>query len=135
MGCGTSPEFREEVIETEVEEYVPAGHRSSISGRWKGQGEQSDGSTWTIELNITSQKPGRCATIRYPSSGCSGYWTCTTAFDGVQLDAVEHITKGRDRCIDEVDIQLVVNDGGRTISFYALAGEITAEGHLGRSGR
>jgi hypothetical protein len=132
VGCGTSPEFREEVIETDIEEYVPVGKMKSLVGNWKGTGEQSNGSSWDMVLQVTSHTPGRCATIRYPSSGCSGYWECISAFDGVQLDAIEHITKGRDRCVNEVDVQLVVDDGGRTISFYAATGEITAEGRLAR---
>jgi hypothetical protein len=131
-GCGTSPEFREEVIETEVEEYVPAGQMRSLKGRWKGMGEQSNGSSWDIVLDVKSLNPGKCATIVYPSSGCSGYWMCTSSFDGVQLDAVEHITDGKDRCVDKVDVQLVVNDGGRTLSFYASTGDIKAEGRLAR---
>lgn len=132
LGCGTSPEFREEVIETEIEEYVPVGKTKSLVGSWRGQGEQSDGSSWDMVLQVTSHRPGKCATIHYPSSGCSGYWECTSGFDGVQLDAVEHITKGRDRCIDHVDVQLVVDEGGRTVSFYAVTGDITAEGRLAR---
>lgn len=132
MGCGTSPEFREEVIETEVDEYVPATHAESVVGLWRGMGEQTDGSSWDMELNITSLRPGKCATIKYPSSGCSGHWECVSRFDGVQLDAVEHITSGKDRCVDEVDVQIVVNEGGRTISFYAQTGKIQAEGRLAR---
>jgi hypothetical protein len=132
LGCGTSPEFREEVMESHVEEYVPVGKRKSLVGQWKGTGEQSNGSSWDMVLDVTSHTPGQCATIRYPSSGCSGYWECTAAFDGVQLDAVEYITKGRDRCVNEVDVQLVVNEGGRTLTFFAATGEITAEGLLAR---
>ncbi len=120
------------MLETEVEEYVPISSMKSLVGSWKGTGAQNDGSTWNMVLNIMTLRPGRCATVAYPSSGCSGYWECTSRFDGVQLDAVEHITKGRDRCVDDVDVQLVVDDGGRTISFYAVTGEITAEGRLAR---
>ena len=122
----------EEVIETEIEEYVPAGSTVSLKGQWRGSGEQSDGASWDMVLHVSGDRPGRCATIVYPSSGCSGYWECTSTFDGVQLDAVEHITKGRDRCIDGVDVQLVVNEGGRTVSFYGVTGKITAEGRLSR---
>lgn len=132
VGCGTSPEFREEAVEPDADDYVTAGRMKSLIGQWKGMGQQSNGSTWDIELAISSHRPGRCATIRYPSSGCSGYWECTASFDGAQLDAVEHITKGKDRCIDQVDVQLVVNEGGRTISFYAVTGDVTAEGRLAR---
>ncbi len=131
-GCGTSPEFVEEVAEPDAEDYAPRRELRSLLGVWKGQGQQSDGPSWNMELSITSHRPGRCATIRYPSSGCSGYWVCTSPFDGVQLDAVEHITEGQGNCIDGVAVQVVANEGGRTISFYAVTGDIQAEGRLAR---
>lgn len=131
IGCGASPEFREEIIETDVETYVPVATMTSLLGRWKGTGAQNDGTSWDMVLDITSHRTGKCANIHYPSSGCSGYWECISDFNGAQLEAVEHITEGRDKCVDEVDVEIVVDKGG-TISFYAATGDITAEGRLSR---
>jgi hypothetical protein len=135
-GCGTSPEYVNDVeqeVVYESGEGAPSMPKASWLGGWTGMGSQSSGSSWNMRLELTSTSPGQCARVSYPSVGCSGYWECAAGFDGSQLQAMEYITEGKDRCIDQVEVVLVANPDGRTVSFHGIAEDITAEASLGRS--
>jgi hypothetical protein len=138
-GCGVSPEYVDDVDEEEIiyEAAESPSRRPEVSwvGRWIGVGHQSNGSSWDMRLTVTGTGPGECAKVDYPSVGCSGYWDCAPGFDGAQIQAVEIITDGKDRCIDEVQVVLAANPDGRTVSFQGTAGDITAEARLGRDAR
>jgi hypothetical protein len=77
---------------------VAAG--SPLLGRWTGTGEQTSGDQWPMEVEVTSVDPGVCATVDYPSLGCSGEWRCTQASSEDVLDALEQITVDpRHQCV------------------------------------
>jgi hypothetical protein len=109
---------------------VEPGLHEPVMGHWSGQGRQSDGMTWTMEVDVAGIGPGRCATVSYPDVGCSGYWTCT-ATDENSLRGVEHITQGRDRCVDIAFAAAVVEDG--TLEYHAADETIEAVARLARS--
>lgn len=100
----------------ELYEYDEAPHvaepvpRVAVMGHWSGDGHQSDGPSWQMEVDVVRAAPGRCATISYPDVGCSGYWTCTQAGNH-SLHGVEHITVGRDRCVDIPFVAAISDEG------------------------
>jgi hypothetical protein len=124
-GCGSAP-YELGEGHAIAEPSIPA---SPLAGSWTGEGKQSDGANWRIKLDVISVTPGMCAHVRYPDLDCAGTWTCTQVSEH-EMHAFEHITQGRDRCIDnEVDVQFQ-EDG--TLALDAHADGITAEAHLAR---
>ncbi|HUO94411.1 MAG TPA: hypothetical protein VMU22_15905 [Rhizomicrobium sp.] len=70
-------------------------------GSWSGSGSQSGtGSSWAMHLTVTEQGPNSYSyAIDYPSLGCGGNWTFN-AGNGNTGSFTEHITYGRDKCVD-----------------------------------
>ena len=67
----------------------------SLEGTWRGTGYQSNNSSWSIELSVS----GNSYSIKYPSLTCGGSWS----LNGRESDSAtftEHITFGRNKCID-----------------------------------
>jgi hypothetical protein len=135
VGCGASPEFAEDpeyASEAEVSTPAPAATRiagGSLLGRWSGTGYQSSGSSWEMVLDIARTDEGPCAIVDYPDVGCAGYWTCVGRSDGNGLEAVEHITTGKKRCVDRVEVRVKLVEGSR-LAFMAQAEDQTAEATL-----
>jgi hypothetical protein len=67
-----------------------------MQGSWSGTGSQSNSSgSWSMQLSVA----GSSYSISYPSLGCGGYWSLNNTGQGV-ASFVEHITYGRDKCVD-----------------------------------
>lgn len=143
-GCGPAPGWEEvaapgyeppgRTIAVEEAPEVAAPRpkvRRALEGRWVGEGCQSDGPSWRVELDIARSDEGPCAVVRYPDEDCAGYWTCTEV-GGRRLIAVEHITEGADRCAPRVDVGVELDRDGELI-FRAVAGDITAGARLQRA--
>lgn len=135
-GCGTSPEFRQEPKDASDEQLAPlvehvAPSGETVIGRWRGVGQQSNGSEWDMELEVGDFGSGVCGFVRYPSAGCIGLWRCEGGFDPDGFDAIEHIRQGR-RCVDGVAIRLHLEDDGESVVFFAKGGGQRAAGRLRR---
>lgn len=65
-------------------------------------------------VNLVAVGPGLCGHAHYPTVPCAGDWICSGRWDGRVLHAREHLTAGRDECIE---------GGGMTM-------ELTPEGKL-----
>jgi hypothetical protein len=113
---------------------APARAKGSLLGHWNGNGRQSDGPTWPLEIDVTSLDEGKCATAAYPSLDCTAEWECLEASNGRSIRAVERITKGVERCIDGGTMILELSDDGDAASWQWEEddSEITAHAHLQR---
>jgi hypothetical protein len=132
VGCGTSPEFVDEPADPShetVPDVEDAPKRGSVIGRWTGVGHQTDGSSWDVVLSVAHTNGGACAVISYPTVECGGYWECGES-DGREIVAVEHITYGRERCADRVDVRVSLGHDGRSVAFQAQAGKQAAVANL-----
>ena len=95
--------------------YGPPSHpgRFWMVGKWEGTGsQQQTGSSWTIALTVSDQGVQNYAyRIDYPSLGCGGYWTFNNG-DGNTGSFTEHITYGREKCVDLGTITVGAVGGG-----------------------
>jgi hypothetical protein len=136
MGCGPSPEWldgprdQNDATGAPWPNNPPTVVYGSVLGRWRGMGVQSDGSEWPIVLDIANLESGPCAVIRYPSAGCSGYWICHERSDGSQVEAVERITQGRGRCVDQVAVKVALANDHESLCYFADSGDQIAFGRL-----
>lgn len=140
-GCGISPEFMDDPNYPDEGGYAyeaaaPAEPASApadpdLVGRYEGVGHQSNGPTWTVSVALTDPSVGTCAIVRFPDDRCTGYWECTRV-DGDRIEAVERITRGKDKCLDGVQIEATLLHGGRTLAFVGEAKGIKAVGKLRR---
>jgi hypothetical protein len=148
-GCGISPEFRDEVeypaplpasppselaapapiSEAPISAAEPAGDAAMV-GRFEGTGVQSNGPSWPVSVTITDLGKGACAIVRFPDDDCTGYWQCTDV-RGNKLRAVERITRGKDKCLDGVNIRARLLPSGE-LAFVARARGVKAAGTLQR---
>jgi TPR repeat protein/tRNA A-37 threonylcarbamoyl transferase component Bud32 len=103
-------------------------------GTWTGQGQQA-GSSWLLEAHVTSFETGVCATVKYPSLGCTGSWYCLKSTDGSSLRAREIIETGT-RCDTSGTVEMSVADDGQSASWRWSSPKhaSTATARLGRAG-
>ena len=82
-------------------------------GTWTGIGSQSGtGSSWSIQLTVQQQGAGGYTyKIDYPSLSCGGYWTLDSAGRNT-AGFTEHITYGREKCVDLGTISVDLPEGG-----------------------
>jgi hypothetical protein len=93
-------------------------------GKWEGSGsQQQTGSSWAIALTVSETGMQSYAyQIDYPSLGCGGYWTFNTG-NGNTGSFTEHITYGREKCVDGGTISVgAVGDGHITQMAYHWMG-------------
>ena len=108
----------------DVAEELADDRQAPIVGRWKGKGEQTNGATWAIDLEVVAAKRGECAAIRYPSIGCGGTWRCTYGTNRMRLEASEAIGYGKTKCIDGGDVAVwLTRDGNRMRYAWRSLGE------------
>jgi hypothetical protein len=138
-GCGISPEFVDEAeypddtsyAEPTRSEAATAPGDPDLVGRYEGVGHQSNGPSWSVSVALTDPSVGACAIVRFPDDRCTGYWQCTRV-EGDRIEAVERITRGKDKCLDGVHISATLLHGGSTLAFVAEAKNIKAVGKLRR---
>jgi hypothetical protein len=107
----------------------------TLLGEWEGIGHQSDGSSWTMQVEILSLSAGRCASVRYPSIPCATEWICSEASDGTGLRAHEQVTENRGVCIDG-DVAMSLTPAGELEWHWAgkdAQGPVTAGAVLRRA--
>ena len=78
------------------------GINKSFNGEWRGQGVQSSGDQWTINIDINSRT--QKYTISYPSLNCGGELTLLSV-DDEKIELNEKITYGD--CTDHGKVVLV----------------------------
>jgi hypothetical protein len=71
-----------------------------LLGRWVGVGQQDDGQTWDLLVEITSTADGICAHADYPTVPCRGEWICEGERDGVLRAHEQLLDDSATRCID-----------------------------------
>lgn len=88
-----------------------------VSGAWEGHGEQDDGQTWPIRVEVLAAGLDPCATVEYPPHdawdiSCRGEWRCEPSrTTPVHLVATERILEGDRRCIDACRIDADLERG------------------------
>lgn len=145
--CGVSPEYLDDVEEPHeviIVKEVPAApaprpatpppqrvprpeERASILGHWEGVATQTNAPEWDVSLDITTLEPGPCATFRYP--GCAGYWECRRS-NGDRIHALERVTRGQGKCVDNVRIVVQLSDDGQHLYYRAVGGGAVAKATL-----
>jgi hypothetical protein len=100
---------------------------ASILGHWQGVGKQESGASWKMLVDVVALGPGLCGRARYPSIPCAADWICTEPSDGRTLRAREHITTGRDACIEGGEMTMQLTPEG------ALEWSWTGSGEVARS--
>lgn len=75
--------------------------QKSLSGVWGGVGKQSNGSSWTVVINLTDNN----GTVDYASIPCSGVLKLVEA-SASTVTLRESITKERKRCVDNGKVVL-----------------------------
>ncbi|MBN1172968.1 MAG: hypothetical protein JXA67_12400, partial [Micromonosporaceae bacterium] len=102
---------------------------ASMTGVWSGNLQQSDGKVWPMQVSI----PGgvAVATVSYPSLGCAGTWTATSA-DTAAATASEHITTGA--CTERGAVELLLaEDGTLQVGYFPEGAAYTGSAVLARS--
>jgi hypothetical protein len=94
-----------------------------IVGTWEGSvTQQSSGTTYTVEMTLFPRDADdHVGSVTYPTLGCEGYYTLES-HDGDGVTLVEHITVGRDDCIDGAEIVLTTLDADRLSYTFEFAG-------------
>jgi hypothetical protein len=101
---------------------VPS-ERPEILGRWEGVGEQDSGSSWEMVVDIFGVGPGVCGRVRYPSIPCAAEWICSGRSDSRALRAHEHLTAGREACIDGGEMTMSLTPEGTLSWSWTASGE------------
>jgi hypothetical protein len=125
--CGCEPE--EYAVEAPCGAAAENVARENLVGHWSGQGRQSDGYEWRIDVDVTSRMDGVCARVWYPELRCGGYWTCSDRSE-TSMHGTEHITQGGERCVDS-EFAAALSDEG-ALELHAQADEIEAFARLTR---
>ncbi|NUP06814.1 MAG: hypothetical protein HOW73_12240 [Polyangiaceae bacterium] len=131
--CGPAPGYWEDKTDPYASMKSPLFQGQSIRGRWVGEGRQSDGPRWQMELDIANTDEGPCAIVHYPDLDCMGYWTCDGGSEASRIRATEHITHGAGRCADNIPVDAGFSSDGEQLVFEARAGEIVAGARLDRA--
>lgn len=103
-------------------------HAQGLTGAWEGEATQDDPPlTYKLEINLN----GNRGTYNYPSLRCGGTLEFIKA-DGTTFWYQEHLTYGKDKCIDGGIIQMRQYPlGDNTIWAWQWEGEgITIRGLL-----
>jgi serine/threonine-protein kinase len=109
----------------------PATGADRFAGQWRGEGRQSDGTTWPVVLELTGAAPGTCGTIIYPPLSCRGVWVCSPGA-GAVLRATEHIVPGSGPCATGMTIEASIDRDGH-LAWRGEARGIVAWGLLARA--
>ena len=91
-----------------------------MAGTWVGIGNQSSGSTWSIEANNTNAT----FTIAYPSLNCSGRWDLLSA-DSSRAIFTEVITAGIFNCVETGRVVVTrIDNNYVTFSYWRQSGDL-----------
>ena len=134
IACGPPPPATSERAKSSKAPKAEPEVRSStpnLTGQWVGEGIQSDGSAWLVEINITGTNGERCAKVDYPEIPCGGYLNCQDASNADELLAVEVLSYGTDDCVDLGQVKIVLT-GANRLRFNWIADELTAKALLQR---
>ena len=107
------------------------------SGHWRGVARITTSmpdapSEMGIEATIAGGG-GRCATIEYGAIGCSGVWTCTSAYDAPVMVIQETIRFGQEeRCPTNARVELRRTEDPDVLQFRYSSPVIQGEGTLSR---
>jgi hypothetical protein len=86
--------------------FAAVGLPPELSGAWRGSVQQSGVDSYTVTIALTNCTPGKtCGVVEYPSLGCGGSWTMTSAVSG-RNQFTEKLATGLDRCADAGDVSL-----------------------------
>ncbi len=113
-------------------EPAPPGPPPPVLGHWEGRGVQESGASWDILVDLVALGPGLCGHARYPTEPCAADWICTARSDGRALRAREHLTAGREACIDGGEMTMEVTPAG-TLAWHWVGSGEEAHAELSRA--
>lgn len=107
----------------------------NLVGRWSGTGQQSDGQSWELSLDVASAGTGLHARVSYPRLPCAGEWTLESAAPREWVGS-EHIASGTDHCVENGVVHVRLTDAGALeFDWREIGGHgATAHGTLRRAG-
>ncbi|OFX61610.1 MAG: hypothetical protein A2046_09920 [Bacteroidetes bacterium GWA2_30_7] len=87
-----------------------------LKGKWEGIGNQIDGATWEVKLNVKSKFK---ISVEYPDLSCKGIWEIVSETDNV-INLKENITKNNSgRCDQGVELVVEkVSDKEVIVNFF-----------------
>lgn len=97
-------------------------------GEWEGDGEQDDGSQWTMRLNIRADG----YFIDYPSIVCGGEWKLLRSTES-RLIFKEVLTYGMDRCVDQGEVIIKLTGDKASYHWFSYQEKMEAIGNLTRN--
>jgi len=105
-----------------------------LLGRWVGVGRQDSGESWEMVVDLVGLDPGVCGHVRYPTIPCAADWICAEGVAHGALRAREHLTEGREACIDGGEMTMALTRDGHLAWTWTGSGE-TAHALLSRTRR
>jgi hypothetical protein len=115
-------------------EPIAAPEAEGLLGHWEGVGRQDSGSTWAMEVDLHTVRPGVCGKVRYPTIPCAAEWICAGQSDGRTLHARERLTEHPERCIDAGEMTMELTPDGALEWTWSGGGE-SAHARLARGKR
>ncbi len=90
-----------------------AMQNGKLLGRWVGVGQQDDGQSWDLSVEITSTANGVCAHADYPTVPCRAEWICEGERDGYVRAHERLLDDSALRCIDNGTMMLRLGADGQ----------------------
>lgn len=110
-----------------------AAPSQELVGRWRGTVLRSDGTESIMIVEVGWTEPGLCAVVRYPTLGCTGYWTCNEETSEHRLRASEHLDGRGGECRANTEVELKLTGGA--VAFRGGADGSRSIAMLDRSAR
>jgi len=83
----------------------------NLVGRWTGSGQQSDGQSWEISLDVANSSGSLHARVTYPRLSCGGEWNLEST-GAREWGGDEHIAYGTDRCVENGIVHVRLTEAG-----------------------
>lgn len=84
-----------------------------LLGRWVGIGQQDDGQSWDLSVEISSTANGLCAHADYPTVPCRAEWICEGERDGFLRAHEQLLDDSALRCIDNGKMMMRLGADGQ----------------------
>ena len=95
-------------------EKVDVSNIQKFNGVWKGNGEQTDGRTWSLKIKIDNKAQNYI--LEFPSLGCTGVLTLLSANNN-NVEFRHELISGK--CINYTKINLTINNNELTFKSYS----------------
>lgn len=89
----------------------PSPDAPNLVGRWSGRGQQADGQSWDITLDVAASGAALHARVVYPALSCGGEWNLEPT-GPKEWVGDEHVAYGTDRCVENGVVHVRLTDAG-----------------------